>query len=497
MEPRSIHAWRQSDCISFALNFYHNRTNFLEPGVSNLGKTGDGKIASDFPLIQYGVAQIWKVTGVNITIFRLIDLMFLTLGLFYCFKIFVYWFNENYLLALLITGILYTSTILVYYGPTTISDIQAFGLSCMAFYYFITWLDKKQFSYLIGAVFVFLFAGLFKMSSAFIYAIALAYFLVRIIFGERESKYALLSFKTIVFLAIPFIGWFAWYYHVHLYNELHDNDFFLIGILPIWSLEQNEILRIGGLFFKNTLPAILNIYLLFFLATLTSAWLVLNVRQFLKERYLRLLIPVLVFTSYVLLFFEVFSIHDYYFINMIPVFVILLGLLVQEALENFPRVFSTSYLYMFLFLILVALTYQETVVTNARIGFINSEEPSSWLTKEESDYYSWNNWYDRSRYDVLETISENTLDSIGITKEKQVMCLGDISINRGLCLIDRLGYSTFNTNIENSASFIEDKKHSGLEYLILIEPDWLNNEKLQPYLKNKIYEKKGTSIYKL
>jgi hypothetical protein len=497
MEPRSIHSWRQADCVSFALNFYHDRATFFQPCVSNLGETGDGKIASDFPLIQYLVAQAWKVTGVNIIVFRAIDVLFLVVGLFFCFKLFAYWFKENYTLALLLTGTIYTSTVLSYYGATTLSDIHAFGLSCMGFYFFIIWLDKKQLRDLLITVLSFTFAGLFKMSSGFIYAIAISFFLVRILFNDNDSKEGLWSIKHVALLLIPFATWFAWYYHVYLYNKVHDNDFFLIGILPIWEIPSENLYRISVNFIWETLPAALGMPIIVGVCVLTISVLIVNIKNFFTEKYLRLLLPLASITTYLMLFFEVFEVHDYYLINMVPVFVLLIGLLVKQGLESMPPLQYGNILPLSLFMILIVLTLQTQAITNARIGNFDSSSPSLFISKQQSEYFAWNKWYDHERYEVLESISEKTLNSIGINASTQVMCLGDITINRGLTLIDRVGYSSFDVPKNLEHVYIEDKKRTGLAYLIVIDSQYLLKENLQPFFKYQVYKEKGTTIFKL
>ena len=127
IHPRTIHAWRQSDCLNFTLNYYNNRATFWEPRVNNISNKGDSKTASDFPLVQYSVAQIWKVFGKSIMLFKLIDVGFLLLGLIYLFKLTYYW-TKDFFLSIIISALIYTSPILAYYGPSFINEIQAFGL---------------------------------------------------------------------------------------------------------------------------------------------------------------------------------------------------------------------------------------------------------------------------------------------------------------------------------------------------------------------------------
>lgn len=497
MEPRSIHSWRQSDCLSFIINFYNERTTFLEPGVSNLGPTGDGKVASDFPIVQYTVAQIWKVTGIRTSVYRLINLVFLVLGLFYIYKLYLYWFQDLYWLALLSTGIIFTSTLLAYYGPTPLSDIQALGLSCAGFYYFILWLDKKQPRNFVAFIALFTFAGLLKMSSAFIFAIALAYWLIRLWFGNDENRKQLFSIRIVIGFLIPFIPWSIWYVYGAYYNTIHPNNYFLIGIAPIWIVLKSQIPELLFLFKKDVLPIVFNPYLLSFLGLMLLAILTLRIRSFFHENYLRLLIPILVLFLYLLLFFQVFGEHDYYLINMLPILVISIGLLIKMVLKRFPDFFNYKAVQIGIFLILVFLTHETAVFTRARINFTGWGFDSLVLTQERRDYFGWNSWHDRLQYEDLEGLKEETLDSIGLTNDKKVLCLGDGTINRSLFLLNRIGYTSFRQDLDRIDEFIEKNKRKGLHYIIIIDWNNLPKEKLAPFLKNKVYERGSASIYKI
>ncbi len=144
LPPTSIHSWRQSDCLSFALNFSNGRASFLQPSVNNLGLSGDGKAASDFPIIQYLIGNIWKVTGVNTSVFKFTNVLFLFFGLIFVFKLFMWATAKNVGVSMLGALLINTSPNLAYYGVTTISDIHALSLSFIGIYFFALWMDKKN-----------------------------------------------------------------------------------------------------------------------------------------------------------------------------------------------------------------------------------------------------------------------------------------------------------------------------------------------------------------
>ena len=88
--PYSMHQWRQADCLSFTKNYYEEGVNFFSPKIHFQGST-EGKALSEFPLINYSVAGLWKVFGEHEYLYR-----FLVLALFFtalCFLfVMIYFF---------------------------------------------------------------------------------------------------------------------------------------------------------------------------------------------------------------------------------------------------------------------------------------------------------------------------------------------------------------------------------------------------------------------
>jgi hypothetical protein len=248
---------------------------------------------------------------------------------------------------------------------------------------------------------------------------------------------------------------------------------------------------------KDIIPVFFNIQCLVFLSVLLISVFILHAKSVFKEWYLQMLIPVLCLLCYLMLFFKVFGEHDYYLINMLPVLVIITGLVLKFTLYRFPAFLRQKWIQVTLLLIVIVLTHQTAVLTRARIEMTGWGFDSIVLTQEKREYFEWNTWYDRSRYQILEEISEGTLNTLGLTKDQRVLCLGDLTINRSLFLLNRLGYTSFRRETDKIDEFITQHKAKGLHYLIVIDWDKLPKGKLAPYLKHKVYEKEGTSIYKL
>ena len=165
LRPQGIHQWRQCDCLSITMNYYQDNNPFLEPSLHFLGRDGTGKAASDFPLIYYFVAQLWKVFGHHEFIYRLVNLLIFFGGLLAMMKVFEDILQDT-VLAFLGGLILFTSPTIVFYANNFLVNVPALGLSMIAWY--MLWLFYKTGKpvTLWLALGIFAFAGLLKITSA-------------------------------------------------------------------------------------------------------------------------------------------------------------------------------------------------------------------------------------------------------------------------------------------------------------------------------------------
>jgi hypothetical protein len=264
IEPRTIHAHRQFDCLSFAQNFYNNRGTLTKPCLNNLGSKQNGKAASEFPLVPFAVGNIWKITGVHTFIYKLVNCIFIFFGLFYIYKLFLYEF-KNKLFATLIAGLIFSSPDLSYYGISTISDIQSFSLAVIGFYLFYKWIKEKKQLHFILFILFFSLAGLLKASAAISYLLCILYYTFLIL--EEKKSIRDLIHKTnllrLTLFTIPFFIWACWYLYASNYNTKNNGEFFLIGVLPIWELDVERIYSILRAFIYNLIPGILSPFILF------------------------------------------------------------------------------------------------------------------------------------------------------------------------------------------------------------------------------------------
>jgi hypothetical protein len=494
IEPRTVHAWRQFDCLSFAQSFYHDRGTLVEPCVNNLGSTGTGKAASDFPIVQFIIGNIWKITGVQTIIYRLVNLAFLIFGLFYIYKLFLQEF-KNKIFAACFAALIFTSANLSYYGISTISDIQAFSLSMIGFYFFYNWVKIKNNRHFILFILIFSLAGLLKASSAIVYLLCLSYLIFDGI-ENKKVKAELFNKQNLIkcfLLFLPFLLWLAWFVYARNYNIKNKSSFFLVGTLPIWDLQQQRINDNFNSLIYNLLPQILNplILLAVFVFIIRNSFL--NLKKHFSAS-LMLIGCVFVFILYILLFFDAFDVHDYYLINTTGIFVIALFFIFKiiydrYVINNFKVVWSV------LIIMLLYNTYTSGIKTWKKINCnVNNIENSIVFNAFEQKNFFWIYWHDRQHYKALE---DKALDikKIGVLGSDTIFCLGDETINRSLYLLDRVGYTSFNTDVEKAVTFVGE--HKNIKFIFLINPTLKKNPKLISLFNNKIFEKETLSIYKI
>lgn len=471
--PQSNHLWRQCDCLSITMNYYQDNNPFLEPSVHYLGGNGTGKTVSDFPLIYFSVAQLWKVFGYHEFIYRLVILLFFFSGLFLVFKIFENVLKDS-ILAITCSLFLFTSPTLVYYANNFLMDMPAFSLALVGFYFFFLFHKSAENKQLYLSALSFSIAGLLKISSLLGFIAIVGLFILeqfnlklntdRKIF-QQPKKASIILISVLIIQAI-------WYIYAKDYNAKNNAGIFLIGTLPIWDLNLAEI--------KVTLNAIkehikwdyfrkeTQFVFVFMLASILFFYKAIN-----KTILFLTLIISFGFLAFILLFFQALKDHDYYTINLfIQVPVILLSFLLM--LKNKFKVIYTS---VFLKIILIAFLIYNGDFARRRVKFRYKS-------------YEWENNYYTKNLQAFEDIIP-FMRLIGIKKEDRVLSLSDNSINISLYKMNQKGWTNF--GILGDSVQIKEKIRLGAKYLFIYNKE----QNIEPFIKAKIGQFKNIEIYEL
>lgn len=474
MRPQAVHQWRQCDCLSFANNYYHNDANFFSPRLHFCAGDGTGKTVSDFPLIYFTVAQLWKVFGYHEYIYRLVVLLLSFAGLLALMKTIEDILKDSFL-AIFISLLMYSSTILVYYSNNFLMNVPSFSMALLALSFFYKFYKTGKNIHLHLSIFFYLIGGLLKIPALTSFMAILGLYIMEQL-GMIRLKGEKKLFNRPAIQLFPFalliILISAWYIYAYYYNKAHNSGIFLIGILPIWELSWDKIVEIYDhariLWFESYHSAYIQYLLVIFLILIFSFRKKIN-----KTLFLMTTLLFIGFIMFIALWFNVFNQHDYYLINqlvfMISIFVSFFYLLKY----NYPKLINNKWVRLLLIILLAHNVYLCRNNINAR-------------------YYGWPNDGHMANTKALETITPY-LRSLNIDRDDKVLFMKDGSFNISLYLMDQKGY----TADDYFADEVIKDRISKVKYLLLNDTTLLQRNYIQTAINKQIGEYQNILIFSL
>lgn len=494
--PYSNHTWRQADCLSITMNYYKENLNFFTPEVHWIGDKGNGKTISEFPIIYFTVAQLWKVFGQSEFLFRLINILIVFSGLFSLYKLSGRILKDTFW-SFYIPLFLFTSPLLIFYTNNFLSNAPALGLALTGAYLYYLYHENQEKKWLILSMIIFTLAGLLKITSLIIFIAILTIILFDWIISKihnKQNKKYLLS-KVIPFLCVLF-SIAIWYTYARYYNSQNHRNLFLQDIFPIWELSPEKRTEIANSLYWNLIPSYFNKESLLGIATIFILLIVFYKKV--NKIYLSILgISFIGIVLYSLLWFKAFDVHDYYLTNLLIFIPLTLITFLSFLKDNSFKVFKSVlvkglFLIILLFLILQG-GLKNRLKYNSKKYFKNT---SIFIKESERNYWEYIHWNYANNFEAFETITPY-LRSLGIERTDKVICMSDASINISLYLMDQKGLTKYGYAIFSDKERIEFAIKQECSYLIITDEDLGNSSSYSIYLTNKVGKYKNINIYKL
>lgn len=498
LRPCSIHQWRQCDCLSIALNYYKEGMHFFSPSINlciiplKSGKTS----TSECPLIYYAVALLWKVFGYHEFIYRLLDVTLAFAGLYALFKL-TREILQDGVWALFVSLLLFTSPIFAVYANNFIVDVPALSFSLIAWYFFVRYYKTKRlFTFCIFLLF-FLLAGLTKITALFSFIPLVVIFLWELFSKNKNADK--IFFKPLaqglgMLFLLLIIG--LWTSYSIYYNTIHSGGVFSTTIMPITGLTPGEIHTTLIKFYNNLLPQFFS-FPVIFLSLALFFTIVINYRKINPFYYW---VTIMFFTGsilYFLLWYKVFSVHDYYLVNLLVFIPFIFITFLLFLKENHPVIFQSIKVKIVSLLILIFNIYYCFVQVNIRYAPTHHLVRESFILDEETGrFWEWEHNEYRDHMMAAETVTPY-LRSIGISRNDTVISIPDGSPNVSLYLMDVKGYTEYEWGNINDSTRMQNFIDAGAHYLIVNNPSMLQNNWLKPYLKNEMGVYKNITIYNL
>lgn len=474
--PQSVHQWRQADCLSITSNYYYHSNPFLEPAIHYLGSDETGKTMSEFPIVYYGIAQIWKITGHRIWIYRACIAFLFFLGLLAVFKLAELVLKDSWF-ALFSSLLLFTSPVLVYYSNSFLMNIPALSFALIGFYcFFLYWNRKRTYLMVIGFS-CYILASLLKVSSLLsLIAILILFISEHLNFLPVKSRLFRKTWHEYIGFCLCLLIPFLWYQFAISYNNQHTGQIFLTGILPVWEMTMPKIketlLHIGRHLRWDYFRPAIEILLLFLLIS------TIPLRKNIDGNLLKLMALLCIGAiGFGLLFFGALQWHDYYIIDLYIMVPVLLLAFFQGIKVRFPRLASSPLLLLVLLIVLI--------------------HSADFARRRIDERYDINNYRNLHHRDIFQAFSEigPLLEEWGIGPDEKVLSLSDYSINISLYLMNRWGWTDYGLHLDPKK--IEEKIDLGVRYLFIADDKTLQNPVLAPFLEKKIGSYRNISVFEL
>jgi len=310
-----FHVWRQAQTQSTILSFAREDINILNPRKNERGN-GSGIFRMEFPLSQWITSWPVRISANDVLASRIVNFFFGLLSLFGTYYLIRRLFNSPGL-ALAGVWILAFTPVFYYYTVNPMPDNLALALSIWGLYWFVRWNEHSSVRNLLIMTIFLSFAGLCKLPFILYFSLPLIRILWHFISEGMDLK-ILSAQLAVIFAGLAlFLSWYIW-------------------VIPQW--EGNGI--VGGIFYADEDQKSKIWYYLWFNLRTTMPELIIGLgaiplfiaglfspsKLWRKSRALFLAFTTLTVMIVGLMVFEINmieTVHDYYFIPLVPVFVLI------------------------------------------------------------------------------------------------------------------------------------------------------------------------------
>lgn len=477
LPPQSLHAWRQTDCASQALNYYQHGMNFFKPELhSMIADNGtSGYSVEEFPIFFYTVAFLYKIFGYHPAVYRLFTFLFFIIAIYAC-SLFFNLFWKNKLSSALAALLLFTSTTMAFYSINYICNIPSIAIMLVAwFFFFCFYFDSDKKYYLLLSLILFGIATLLKVSEGLSFCALGCIWLIERLkiyrFG-KDGKALIPNWISYVFALVGIII-FAWYKWAHIYNLQHQQIYYSFQIKPIWILDASVIKGIFNVMVNRWLFDYFTIYVY----GVICVSIVVVIIFWRRCNPLLKTITLLLFLGsflYIMLFFINMKDHDYYMLSTYISF----WFAILTAGEFLIRTYSKKVSNIIILVLAVVLLLSVPVA----------------YKHLKQRYFGWEWEFPRtSEYKAFYNIDKE-LDKMGIQKNDKVISLPDFSICYTLYLMNRQGWTGFS---KYDSVTIDDYIKKGAKYLVINGYNTVSKDCLKSYIQQPVGKIDSIYVFKL
>lgn len=198
--------WRQTATASVARNFYTNNFNIFYPQI-DWGGASPGYAESEFEISPFIVALIYKITGVQEWVGRLLAVLFSVGSMGLLYRLSRKYFGIN--TALFSTAFFVICPLNIYYSRTFMPESSMIFFSIAFIYYFSEWFDNENWTNFLLTGLCGALALLIKIPTLYLGfpIVGLAYI--------KYNKSLFIKWKLWLLAGIILLPSILWYSHAH------------------------------------------------------------------------------------------------------------------------------------------------------------------------------------------------------------------------------------------------------------------------------------------
>jgi hypothetical protein len=372
-------------------------------------------------------------------------------------------------IAFFSVSVFLTSPLLVYYGLSFIADVPALSIGILCFCYTLKFYRTKKIKQFYLALILGTLAVLMKASGLIGLSLLLFCSLVDIFNLNRFVGLEKLFEKKVwpaLCISVSVISIVIWYRFALFYNEYNSNNIFLLTVLPIWDMNEDQLIYNLKMLFNNLFPLFLNKPMFFLFVTLV---IFVSARFKMLDNFLRyaFLLSGLFFVFYVLFFFQVFSVHDYY-LTCLMIFPAITFVCFAHIVSQLNFIASNG-AFIRIFVVCVVIFNSFHAAAIYRLRMIEDDKMVYWfpfVSEDEKNLAKYLFWDYGNAIKKIEDIRPE-LRKHGIKREDKVLSIPDMSFDISLYFMDQKGYTIARDHLINDTTVADRFFTRGIKYVIM------------------------------
>ena len=209
LEIQGIHNWRQSQTMWNVYNFVHQDNDILNPRVSHFNGSNDNLLRYEFPVMQWTIAQLVRVTGREVLVARLVVWLIGVAGLA-GFYLLLRTMGFSRGISLVGTVLLEFSPVFYFYTVNVLPDLLALAAGIWYLHFSFAYFRDRRAGQLVAAAALLCLATLAKLPFALFGIVGVVYFF-RYLWARGRVQGRLVGFAVVHLLLIaPAVAWYAW-----------------------------------------------------------------------------------------------------------------------------------------------------------------------------------------------------------------------------------------------------------------------------------------------